>query len=239
MTDSDCFWFPNLEKCQNKEDPIEVVPEAPDAPTERTEVMTTMDHINPLYGQIAFLTVALFNVAIPAMIQFRWRADPSATESWYALWTTSVAKSGLSTNYWELSNMVRNYGSIALWSVAFITQALSLAGLFADINVLVWTMGVMLFGLLLNITYSVLVLLGIMAAQKFNGTTTNDANEIIAAGNFVTGLANEFAMVVAGQAFSGAIMAMNKDSWWAAQKMNMGEKETDAKTEELLSLFGL
>ena len=49
-------------------------------------------------------------------------------------------------------------------------------------------------------------------------------------------------MVTAGQAFSGAILAANKDSWWHAQKQGMGEEKTEeaeTENEALLSFFGL
>ena len=54
-------------------------------------------------------------------------------------------------------------------------------------------------------------------------------------------MSNEWLMVMAGQALSGTIMAMNKKSWWHAQKIGMGEEKSadaEVKTEALLGFFG-
>ena len=164
-----------------------------------------MENINPLYGQIAFLTVALFNTVIPVMIQFRWRAHSAgaSADSYYKGWDDITA---LGTNYWMYANYVYNYGSMAVWGVALLTQLLSTAGLFADINTITWMYGVTIGGLFLTLSYEFLQLLGIQTAYSNDGTGL--------AGDYVGIMTNEWLMVTAGQAFSAGILASNKDSWW-------------------------
>ena len=80
--------------------------------------------------------------------------------------------------------MARNYGSIALWSIAFITQALSFAGLFADINMIVWTRVIMLGSILLSVVYNALIMLGIMSASSVNQDSATTTANKTATGDF-------------------------------------------------------
>ena len=94
---------------------------------------------------------------------------------------------------------------------------------------LVW-MGVLLFGILVTLIFEVLQLLAIQAAVGTVGKT-----------GWATTMSNEWLMVMAGQALTGTIMAMNKKSWWHAQKIGMGEEKSadaEVKTEALLGFFG-
>ena len=119
-----------------------------------------MESINPMTGQIAFLTVALISFVVPALAQFRWRAPATGTNtSFYNDWTTST-KLG-SNNYWELSNMVYNYGMIAIWGVAVVTQLMSIFGVMPEINILVWSYVVGTGGLFISISYWFMALIGI------------------------------------------------------------------------------
>ena len=66
--ENDCFWFPNLEKCQQVPDPgPEPVGPAPVGPVERT-VVAEEEYINPWFGQVSFYVVAVCNLFVPAMI---------------------------------------------------------------------------------------------------------------------------------------------------------------------------
>jgi len=80
------------------------------------EVAAMLPFINPLAGQIGYLTIALFNLAVPAMKNLRWRKTVDGKDSYYVGWTTAHG-----TNYWEYSNMALDYGRMAIYGVAFIT----------------------------------------------------------------------------------------------------------------------
>ena len=75
-TDTDCFWFPQLEKCQNPE-PIEPTPgtggEDADAPLLKIVYVDKRENIaedlaSPMMGQIMYLTVAMLNAAAAYLI---------------------------------------------------------------------------------------------------------------------------------------------------------------------------
>ena len=65
----DCFWFPNLSKCDDEpaSDPVPTDPTTPVDPTTRTGVAED-EYINPWYGQLTYYTVAAWNLIIPGMI---------------------------------------------------------------------------------------------------------------------------------------------------------------------------
>ena len=59
----------------------------------------------------------------------------------------------MSTNWWKYASQYMQYGALAVWSVAFTTQFLSLLGNLTDINLLIWTYGV--FGLGMLVYFSI------------------------------------------------------------------------------------
>ena len=114
---------------------------------------------------------------------------------------------------------------MGVWSWAALFQLLSIFGVLADINVLVWMYGVTVGSLLVTLAYQVLVVLGIQKA--YNNASTSGASQ------FVSILTNEWLLVTAGQALTASILNANKDSWWYAQKMHMGvEKAAEAEAAQ-------
>ena len=79
---------------------------------------------------------------------------------------------------------------IGVWSWAALFQLLSIFGILADINVLVWMYGVTGGSLLVMLIYQSLQLLGIQTAYN-NASVTN-------ASQFVGILTNEWLLVTAG-----------------------------------------
>ena len=106
---------------------------------------------------------------------------------------------------------------MAIWSVALVTQVLSIFGLFTEINMMTWMYGVMLGGLFVTLSYQFLQRLAIETARSSWSSSV--------AQDLYSDLSNEWLMVTAGQALSASILAANKDSWMYAQKMGMGEEK--------------
>ena len=90
-----------------------------------------MDVMSIRQAQVAYLFTALSLTLHSALTQFRYRT----TSGYYD------AGDALSTNYWELLNMAGNYFTIAWMGAATITQLLSMLGIAAEINVMVWMYG--------------------------------------------------------------------------------------------------
>jgi len=105
------------------------------------------------------------------MQQFRWRSSTKSGQSYYVAWET--LKADLGTNYWELANMFNNYAGLAIFGVAFLTQAISFFGILNDINVMVWTYGVGMGGTILGVAYNLLIMLGLISLYSKNQDSGN------------------------------------------------------------------
>jgi len=79
--------------------------------------------------------MAGFQLSYHALQMFRYRSDALA---YYTLGDSSFASGTSNTNYWKMSNSVRQSGSIAIWSILFFFQTLSIGWFFVDLNVMLW-----------------------------------------------------------------------------------------------------
>ena len=68
------------------------------------------------------------------------------------------------------ANYVHNFGFMTIWGIALVTQILSFAGLFADINMLVWGYGVVIGGIYMTIAYDFMLLLASFTAYGEKAT---------------------------------------------------------------------
>ena len=92
--------------------------------------------IFPMAGQLAYTTVALLNTAYPiwSILGYRGFINGSAS-TYYDYWSDNALGN---TNWWKIANMVWFYGSTFFWSLATISQLLSLLGVANEANMLVW-----------------------------------------------------------------------------------------------------
>ena len=79
--------------------------------------------------------MAGFQLFYHASQMFRYRSDALA---YYSDGDSSFASGSSNTNYWKMSNSVRQTGSIAIWSILFFFQTLSIGWFFVDLNVMLW-----------------------------------------------------------------------------------------------------
>merc|ERR1712062_531797 len=85
-----------------------------------------------MWGNIGFLMVAISHVAYPALDLFRYQS--AAT-----YWDVSDATFGAgATNWWKLYNQIGMYGALSIGSILTITQLLSMFGIAAEVNVMLW-----------------------------------------------------------------------------------------------------
>lgn len=200
--------------------------------------------MNPMEGQITFTMVAVATAVGYALDMFKWRADRNGV-SYYA-YGDAAWNNG--TNWWKIYNMIGCYAGLALWSVAAITQLLSMGGIAADINLMVWGYGLGGVGALV----SVIVALLQFYAKWSSFTIANDATKSAAE---IAGASSTYGMVKSEQLEMAAYGAMvsvellsQYKNWMAAQWMALpeetrmqweeemhGEKST---MEEMVSLLG-
>jgi len=87
------------------------------------------DREEQMEANVTFLMVAFSGMVQLALRTFRYRSS----ETYYDSGATTS-----STNYWEYSNMISGYYFLAAFSIAFITQLLSMFGIANEINLYVW-----------------------------------------------------------------------------------------------------
>merc|ERR1712051_560963 len=96
-------------------------------PTGRTETPSDMQLME---AQLTFLFTAMVSTAYVALDLFRYR-------------TGTFYDNGdvLGTNWWKLANQIGGYATMAIGSVMTVTQLLSMFGIAADVNLMVWMYG--------------------------------------------------------------------------------------------------
>lgn len=132
--------------------------------------------------------------------------------------------------------MLLNYGMLVVWGVATITQILATAGIAVDINMLVWELGVIKFGALVLITYSLIQIFAMYTVYSENSTTTTDAATTSA---LFDKIYNEWMTNIGGAAFSGVLLAWNHANWEAANKKALGAEPEVAKEQALHAFFDI
>merc|ERR1739844_36825 len=107
-----------------------------------------------MWGNIGFLMVAISHVAHPALDMFRY----TSAETY---WDVTDATFGAgATNWWKLYNQIGQYGMLSVGAILTITQLLSMFGVAAEINVMLWGYATMLVGPLLGAVVSGLAMWG-------------------------------------------------------------------------------
>lgn len=217
---TDCFFFPDDPACNAPE----VAPEGDDMRRGMEGDVGMMRELDPMSGQITYTLVALGAVVSAAMDLFRYR--PS---TFYDSYDTVS-----DTNWWKYANLVGSYAGLTLGSVAFITQVLSIFGIAAEINIMVWMYGVSLGGLIIGMITGALRLWAYEQAWSSAEDGTNGASSI------AYNIRQEMVEVSAMSSSSTLALWTEAANWWAAQMMALPQdKEAmmNEQKDEMLSLF--
>lgn len=128
-----------------------------------------------------------------------------------------------STNWWKMSNDVRSVGSLLTWGVLFITQALSMAGILNDVNVMAW-MYLIPFWMIMNMLSEMVSFWGRETAFSYYG---DDATKVVA---IATADAHKGEMLVWCATASATMLNLwiNHEAWWKGQ-IKMMDEETREK----------
>ena len=87
---------------------------------------------SPMMSNSIFLAMAVLEIFRSVTILFGYRSDAAFYNLTLFKWEN---------NWWQLTDLIRLWGGIALYSIFAISQGLSMAGLLPDINfnILIWT----------------------------------------------------------------------------------------------------
>ena len=92
-------------------------------------------YADPHMGMITYTSVAVMSAVGTALDMFRY--NPAASK--YAEWANLGASA--TTNYWQYGSEMARYTGLAFWSVASVTQMLSMFQVAPEVNMMVWMYG--------------------------------------------------------------------------------------------------
>lgn len=179
-----------------------------------------------MQANVTYLLTALSLTVHAALVQFRYR---NVTD-YYS------AGDALSQNYWQLLNNVWNFFTIGFMGIATITQLLSMLGLFAEINVMVWMYGGML-DMVISLVTSLVAMYAYDAYwSESQASTSNSADAATALSN----LESDMLAMTAYSTAAGVNLWMHSEAWMMAQFMALPEEtqekwmaEKEGKVEDM------
>jgi len=184
----------------------------------------------PILGNIAYISTALLAATAAGIRQFRWRADDDTyAGKYYAIWTALEADLG-STNYWELGTLIADFGMIGIFGVAFVTEILATFGIAPELNVMVWAFGVGLGGLVIGLTYNIMMFMAINTAYGVNSDATKAGAS--AAGLVMKLIQSDWLLSNAAGAMIGWVLFSAYGNWWESMDSQIEEEDEETAMEE-------
>ena len=226
-----CDFVPDDPSCQVE--PEEPVINGGDGPMEPMDEPhdDSRDH---LMANVQFLIAAISGLVFPAMWVFRYRA---------ATVFDTVGDTATTTNYWLLLDNLANYPAILIHLVLTITQALSMAGIAVEVNMMAWHYGGMLDMVLGSIYFFGLL----FAYQQYHDKEENgNATEMADAELALSMLEMRSYMMTAWSTHTYVMLYRHYKDWMEAQWNALPEEtkgkyhedyEDDMKGEEMISFF--
>jgi len=211
-----CDFVPDDPSCQIEVDPVDENPSTGGGKMDGDDMHGDDmhgDHGNPMMANMVFLHLALGGAVHSGLKLFRY-----TTDTWYD-WGTA---NDTLTNFWELNAQISNYWMFATHTVLFITQALSMAGIAGEVNLMAW----MYFNMA-SMVVGMLMMLFRMYAYDTYYSTTQDDSDTTAQTYAGVALAQMETDILEETAFTSAAMLMAymyyKD-WMHAQVMALPEE---------------
>lgn len=171
--------------------------------------------------------VAVGAATVTAFELFRY--NPSSAAIW-GEWATA----GLSTtNLTKLSRDIAGYAGLAFWSVASLTQILSIFNVAADINMMVWMYGGMVGGLV-GLCAHFIAMYAYDQLYAVSVDASKSAGEVTAAENLMHEMELAAISMGAGEVLMGLELYDQGMNWMAAQMMAMGEGKKEEAMEKMM-----
>ena len=177
------------------------------------EDMTKEDKMTKMMdeAQMAYLLSMATAVTMTALNTFRYRGD---AQSYYS--TGDLSTDG-ATNYWKMSTQVRDYSFLVVGTVMTVTQLLSVLGMSAGLNMMVWGYGA------IALTISGLISSGIGYYGYDNAYTQTTSNTSV-----MGSIKTDMLAASLEKTTMGFEMYLHMEGWVMAQmyQMCMGDFET-------------
>ena len=195
-------------------DPVEPMPEAGDD-GEMAEGDDMKMSSEAMWGNIGFLMVAISHVAYPALDLFRYQSADD-------YWTVSDQTFGLGfSNWWKIYNLIGQYGMLSVGAILTITQLLSMFGIAAEINVMLWGYATMFVGPILGAVVSGIAMWGYDQAYQL---CEADSSAYADACNVMPVIEGDMLWQAVGELSMGAALYESYEGWMEAQFMVLPEE---------------
>merc|ERR1712165_342525 len=174
-----------------------------------------MDHGHAKMANVHFLVTAMMGMVGYNLKYFRYRSDAD----YYA---SGLALGADTTNYWEMSNMLRLPASGLIF-----TQALSMAGIAVEVNMMAW-MYLTKAWMLVNLVSNIISFVGYETAYSWYA---EDTSSNATGGALMTIIGNEVYMYVAKMTATMMGLVFAHKAWMYGQ-WSMLDEETQAEWME-------
>ena len=202
-------------------DPVEPMPEAGDD-GEMAEGDDMKMSSEAMWGNIGFLMVAISHVVHPALDLFRYQSADD-------YWTVSDQTFGLGfSNWWKIYNLIGQYGSLSIGAILTITQLLSMFGIAADINVMLWGYATMFVGPILGAVVSGIAMWGYDQAYQL---CDSDSSTYADACTMQEDIEGDMLWMAVEELAMGAALMESYEGWMMAQFMALPEESQKAWME--------
>merc|ERR1719189_335190 len=114
---------------------------------------------------MTYTSVAVMSAVGTALDMFRYNPSSTKYTEWGNLGATAT------TNYWQYGSEMARYTSLAFWSVASVTQMLSMFQVAPEVNMMVWMYGGMAGSMLGMVSHGLLM----YAYDKANTVATTSS----------------------------------------------------------------
>jgi len=180
-------------------------------------------------ANINYLLMASVEIAATVLMMFRYKSvawTGDSTKTYYDIWATSFTD----TNWWELANMVLDFGKLSLWGVAWIFQLLAVFGILNEINMLIWD-----WGIFVGVPVVISQWLGLMGGAY---DAVNNRCRINTSGNeckIKEAMEIELLLTFAISAWTGATVWANHGQWHQAQQRAINGTTMEEEEEEVVA----
>ena len=169
-------------------------------------------HDNPMMANMTFLMTAMFGSAGYLLQWLRYRGYGDSGMEYYTTGDQYFGASG-TMNYWKMADTIRLPAGGAIWTILFITQAISMFSVAGEINMMAW-MYLIPVWMLANMVASVVQFVGYDAAYtRYASDTTTYASAL----TLMTEMSTQMVMFMAKETAITMGLAFNHKGWMMGQ----------------------
>ena len=191
--------------------------------------MKTMDQHNVDDLDILQANLTMVGALLTATLAFGYNQFVSSNVTDYTTLMSNYKTQTSNNEYWNYANMTKGYGLLAIYGIAFVSQALATFGIAVEINTMVREWGVMALGTGVGLIYSLLLAAAYNTCKTTWSASTNASGEI---SNIMNQLEWDYGGYIAIVAMVWAAYAQNLNVWTHLEHMKEKEEMVAESSSE-------